>query len=298
MLRALADARTERMHFAHFFVGPRLLSAGGGQAVVELAPDPALLDATGEFDAGTLLLAVDFALTVALQAEPGIRRRISTASLNLQYSGLPIQGVLRIEAMAGSAMAGTTLSMDGVQASVTAAGRELLKAGGVYVRFPEPDNRPVLESLVDAPPSMPLSAQELDDQERWVHRRIRTLARSGEGGLAARLWDYRQKPGPDGRGRAAGAWQLGPHVRNRYGATNGGLLCAFAAASAAAALEGRNRIIEFNASLVSPGKGDRLRASSLAVHAGRNIATVRTTVRGAAATRPVLEALSLHARLA
>lgn len=290
---ALANARRGVMHFAHFYVCPVLTSAGGGGSTLELHPSPMLLDAAGEFDLGAVLLALDFTLSAAMQAVPGVRRRIATATLQVRFTGEPLKGPLMFAAQVESAVAGIPANMVRVGGAASAGGRTVLEANGLYVRFDDEDPRPLLEQLVGEPLAPPLDESEMDADERSVHRRAGQLARDTSPGITERLWGWSAIGDEAG---ARGGWPLGPQVLNRYGTAHGGLLSGFALKAAAAAVPGKSRVIECAVSFLATGTGARLTASSTAVQAGRRAATVDTSIRGAG-NKAVLQVLSVHGRL-
>ena len=290
---ALANARLGVMHFAHFYVGPVLTSAGGGGSTLELHPAPMLLDAEGEFDLGAVLLALDFTLSAALQAAPGVRRRIATATFQIRFTGEPIKGPLMFAAQVESAVSGIPANMIRVGGAVSTGGRTVLEANALYVRFDDEDTRPLLEELVGAPLAAPLDESVLDADERSVHRRASQLAKDASPGITERLWGW-SAIGDEAGSR--GGWPLGPQVLNRYGTAHGGLLSAFALKAAAAAIAGRSRVIECAVSFLGAGTGARLMASATTVQAGRRAATVDTSIRGAG-NKAVLQVLSVHGRL-
>jgi acyl-coenzyme A thioesterase PaaI-like protein len=290
---ALANARLGVMHFAHFYVNPVLTSAGGGGSTMELQPAPMLLDAAGEIDLGAVLLALDFTLSAALQAGPGVRRRIATATFQVRFTGEPIQGPLLLAGQVESAVAGIPANMLRVGGAVSSGGRTVLEANALYVRFDDEDARPLLEQLVYAPLEAPIAEESLDADERSIHRRASQLAKDASPGITERLWGWSAIGDETG---ARGGWPLGPQVLNRYGTAHGGLLSGFALKAAAAAIPGRSRVVECAVSFLGAGTGARLMASSTAVQAGRRAATVDTSIRGAG-NKAVLQVLSVHARL-
>jgi acyl-coenzyme A thioesterase PaaI-like protein len=106
-----------------------------------------------------------------------------------------------------------------------------------------------------------------------------------------RFWGAEVTPS---EGKARSRWALGPHTGNRVGYTQGGLMVAYAARTAQAAVP-RHRLLEsVSAWFMSPGIGAHLRAQSETLQNGRNLAVVRTQVFGVGRKR-VLEVVSNHA---
>jgi acyl-coenzyme A thioesterase PaaI-like protein len=93
------------------------------------------------------------------------------------------------------------------------------------------------------------------------------------------------------------ALAVGPHVGNRVGHAQGGILVGLAAATASSALPSSFRLAGLSAWYISPGEAKTLRASSTVIHHGRLTAVVRTRVTGKN-RRAVLEVVTTHSALA
>ncbi|MDH5537698.1 MAG: hypothetical protein OEZ08_19270, partial [Betaproteobacteria bacterium] len=89
----------------------------------------------------------------------------------------------------------------------------------------------------------------------------------------------------------------GPHIGNRVGHVQGGVLIGFAAATAVAALPATWALISISAWYISPGEGRALRAKSKVVHHGRLVSVVQTRITGKN-NRRVLEVMTTHAHRA
>lgn len=86
---------------------------------------------------------------------------------------------------------------------------------------------------------------------------------------------------------------IGPHIGNRVGHVQGGIVLGMAAATACDLAPGTMNLSNVSAWYISPGRGKSLTVRSRFVHAGRTIATVRTQVR-TSDRQLVLEAVTLH----
>jgi len=89
---------------------------------------------------------------------------------------------------------------------------------------------------------------------------------------------------------------VGPHVGNRVGFVQGGVLLGLAAATAAAALPERWMLSAIAAAFVSPGEGAALKAQANVVHHGRRVSVIRSEITRSDGRR-VLEVMSTHAAL-
>jgi acyl-coenzyme A thioesterase PaaI-like protein len=90
----------------------------------------------------------------------------------------------------------------------------------------------------------------------------------------------------------------GPHIGNRVGHVQGGILLGLAAENAIAALTPHWSLTALSAWYISPGEGRALKIKSKVVHHGRLIAVVRTEVscRGKdGRPRKVFELMTTHA---
>ena len=88
----------------------------------------------------------------------------------------------------------------------------------------------------------------------------------------------------------------GPHVGNRVGFVQGGILFGLAAATATAALPENWLLSTISAAFVSPGDGPALKAQASVVHRGQRVAVIRTELRREDGRR-VLDVMSTHIAL-
>ena len=86
---------------------------------------------------------------------------------------------------------------------------------------------------------------------------------------------------------------IGPHLSNRVGHVQGGILFGIAANTARAAVPEGMMLSNASAWYISPGRGKTLSVRSRVVHAGRSMAVMRTEIKTGAGER-VLEAVTHH----
>lgn len=86
----------------------------------------------------------------------------------------------------------------------------------------------------------------------------------------------------------------GPHIGNRVGHVQGGLLLGLAATTACGALPYSWALTGISAWYTSPGEGRTLKARSKILHHGRITSVVRTQITGKN-NRRVLEVVTTHA---
>jgi uncharacterized protein (TIGR00369 family) len=104
------------------------------------------------------------------------------------------------------------------------------------------------------------------------------------------FWGFLPQAAPGG---ASCVMPNGPHVGNRVGFVQGGILFGLAAATATAALPDSWMLSAVAAAFISPGQGAALRAQASIVHQGQRSAVIRTEVTRADGRR-VLEVMSTH----
>src|SRR6185503_8495082 len=80
------------------------------------------------------------------------------------------------------------------------------------------------------------------------------------------------------RGGASCVMPNGPHVGNRVGYVQGGILLGLAAATATAALPENWMLSAIAAAFISPGEGSTLKAEANVVHRGQRVSVIRTEV--------------------
>jgi uncharacterized protein (TIGR00369 family) len=130
------------------------------------------------------------------------------------------------------------------------------------------------------------------DELRILRHADDALERSAKTGqpFMQHLWGFLPQAADGG---AACVMPNGPHVGNRVGYVQGGILLGLAAATAAAALPGEWMLSAVAAAFISPGQGPALSAQASVVHQGQRVSVIRTEVTRSDGRR-VLEALSTH----
>ncbi len=118
------------------------------------------------------------------------------------------------------------------------------------------------------------------------------LADDGSGlAFSQRFWSAPAAAGADGMFCRI---KVGPHMANRVGHVQGGILMGIAAETAQAAVPAHATLTSVSAWFISPGRSAELHCRSTIIHAGRSLAVVRTDITGAQGER-ILAAMSQHA---
>jgi uncharacterized protein (TIGR00369 family) len=218
--------------------------------------------------------------------------------LEARFSGVPVTHDPIAHARFAGYTRGSEVKHALSAATLMAGDTEVAHASGAFVMLPLPNGvTQKTQPWVPADLSVePLAASELQADERAVLRRFdRALkAADAERTFVEHFWG-----GVIGRreGEARLTVPVAPHLGNRVGQVHGGILFGLAAQTACAAVPAAMRLANISAWFLKPGVGRRLIVKSSVLHAGRNVAVVRTWITGPCGAR-VLEATSQHLRKA
>ncbi|HSN41762.1 MAG TPA: acyl-CoA thioesterase domain-containing protein [Burkholderiales bacterium] len=296
VLLGLAGNRSPGFHFPGHFLQlawPRI----GEDSVDEAMPaGPHCRDADGNIHLAALGVMLDTALATAprLKIAPGARQ--ATVQLNVQFTGHPARDDLVMTAKLLGFSAGTAVRHSLAGGTLFSSGRPVCHANGSFVVLPPPAGvtlAPLPWQRTDGLRNEPLTDAELDAGERAVIRACdAALAKAdGKHPFIEHFWNALPEHTHHG---ARCAVKNGPHIGNRVGHVQGGILLGLAAATAVAAVPRHPMLSGISSWFISPGKGKALRVRSKVLHAGRSFAVVRTEIKTADGTR-VLETVSNHA---
>lgn len=278
ILAGIAAARHGSLHFPAYFSGLTFDAVGEGTCTVSLRARPQVLDEDANFAAMAICMVCDLGLGAAIRASVGRRPALPTVSLSVDYTTDPVATetlvchatfVERIGDLVAARCRLTT--GDGTPVG-RGYGRFLLqtRTSGGFSRFPW-----------QREPADPVAVADLTATERQVRDFLLT-------GL-----DGRQPPGryerlyrviAADRGTTAGAATLvqpvGPHLANRTGNVQGGVLAGLLsdACRAAARTEADplTRLVSVSCTFIRPGRLDQdaLIADARTVFRGRRLACV------------------------
>jgi acyl-coenzyme A thioesterase PaaI-like protein len=292
VLRGIALNRTPGLHFPANFLDIAFERVTPREARLHLEPGPWCADAAGEADFGAFAILADLALGAVIRANLARHARLGTVAMSLQFGGAPRLGRLRAEGAFRGFFRGSAGRLG--TASVEVRGeRGLVCFGtGTFMALEPPAHlkmHPVPHRARRAPEPPRLREADLDAAERAILRRA-DAALHGRRDFVSAFWGIHARRT---RGGAQGSLHNGLHVGNRVGHAQGGILIAFAAQAAAAALGKGWSLSGVCAAYVRPGQGPLLRARSRIVHHGGLTAVVRTDIDGEGGRR-VLEVLTTH----
>ena len=297
VLRAIALNRTPGLHFPGNFIELWFDQVASGDTRVSYETGPHCLDAHGGSDIGSLAVLADFALGTAVRADLHPATRLGTVSMTLELGAAPRAGIIsaasRCHGFVGEGDARTGRS----RVVIDDPGGELGYGSGAFMVLEPPPERtlhPVPHRKRGDPEPATLTERDLAPDELPILRHAdEALERSGRTGQAfiRHFWGFLPQAAPSA---ASCVMPIGPHVANRVGFVQGGILLGLAAVTASAALPESWMLSGIAAAFITPGDGAALNAQANVVHHGRRMAVVRTELRRSDGRR-VLEVMSTHA---
>ncbi len=297
VLRAIALNRTPGLHFPGNFIELSFDQVASGDTRVSYQTGPHCVEAHGGSDLGSLAVLADFALGTAVRANLHPATRLATVSMTLELGAVPRAGIVR----AASRCHGFAGKGDGrtgrSRVVLDDPGGEVGYGSGTFMVLEPPPERtlhPVPHrKRGDAEPP-PLAERDLaPDELRILRHADEALERSAKSRqpFIRHFWGFLPQAA---RGAATCVMPIGPHVGNRVGFVQGGILLGLAAVTASAALPESWRLSAIAAAFISPGEGAALKAQANVVHHGRRVSVVRTELTRSDGRR-VLEVMSSHA---
>ena len=291
VLRAIALNRTPGYHFPGNFIDLSFDRVESLNTRVSYETDT---QDAGDF--GSLAVLADFALGTAIRAGLDPATRLATVSMTLELAAAPRAGIIGAASRChGFAGEGDGRIGRGRVVLEDTAGEIGYGSGAFMVLKPPPDVmlHPVpLRKRGDAAPPV-LTERDLAPEElrilRHADEALERAARTKQP-FIRHFWGFLPEAAPGG---ASCVMPNGPHVGNRVGYVQGGILLGLAAATATAALPETWMLGAVAAAFISPGEGPALQAQASVVHRGQRVSVIRTEVtRGDG--RRVLEAMSTH----
>jgi acyl-coenzyme A thioesterase PaaI-like protein len=298
VLRGIALNREPGFHFPGNFLEISFERVTPAETRLTLEPGPHCVDADGQADIGVLALFADLALASSIRAGLKPATRLATVSMNLQFTGAKTEGTLEAVSVFEGFFSEGAARQGLSRVVISSRTRRICFGNGAFMVLKPPQGvtlHPVPQRKRGEATLPPLSVVDLTRDEREILRRAeKGLATAGAGAASfiSRFWGYEPRPVAGG---ASATMKNGPHIGNRVGHAQGGIMLGMAAATARAALPRSWGLSGVSAWYVSPGEGARLRARSKIIHYGRLTAVMRTEITGQAGRR-VLEVVTTHAR--
>jgi len=292
VLRAIALNRTPGLHFPGNFIELSFDRVDSANTRLSYETDP-----QDPSDIGSLAILADFALGTAVRADLDPATRLATVSMTLELGAAPRAGIVRAASRCHGFVGEGEGRTGRGRVVIEDAGGEVGYGSGVFMVLKPPPQRtlhPVpLRKRGDAGPE-PLAERDLAPEElrilRHADQALEHAAKSGQP-FIRHFWGFLPQAA---RNAASCVMPVGPHVGNRVGYVQGGVLLGLAAVTATAALPETWTLSTIAAAFISPGEGSTLKAEAKAVHRGQRVSVIRTEVTRSDGRR-VLEVMSTHA---
>lgn len=299
VLRALALNRTPGYHVAGHFLDFSFDLVTEPEVRMTMDVGPHVAELNGNVNYGALAVFADIAMAANVRAGHTPATRLATVQMNLQFTGAPMTGELKIASFMQGYVDKITSRQAAAQATITADGKPVCFAYGTFM-------------VLDAPKGVALYSMELRkkgqtavapldesdlmrDERKVLELADAALAETHKGAaFIHNFWGVNTHAGNKG---ATATLKNGPHVGNRVGHLQGGVTMALGIASAEAALPPTWMLSAVTAWYISPGIGRVLKARSKIIHHGRLTSVVRTEIFGKNKRR-VMEMITTHAHKA
>ena len=301
VMRAIALNREPGYHFAGNFLDLSYDHVGTDHTSlsVDIAPFSATVD--GQLSISGFAILADLAMAGAVRAGLEPRTRLATVTMNLQFTGARADGRLHgrgemhgfVEGAAGSQGVSTVAIRNeaGLLCTGTATFMVLKPPKGVELH-PVPHRR----RGENPTPEIPGGKLRPDEKKIVAASEVALAAvREHGGSFVQRFWGVQAT---HVQGGSHSTVKNGPHIGNRVGHVQGGILLGLAAENAVASLTPHWQLTAISAWYISPGEGRALKIRSKVVHHGRLVAVVRTEVTGKGhdgKRRKVFELMTTHA---
>ena len=291
VLRAIALNRTPGYHFPGNFIDLSFDRVDSANTRLSYETDP-----QDPGDIGSLAVLADFALGTAIRADLDPATRLATVSMTLELAAAPRAGIVRAASRCHGFVGEGYGGIGRSRVSIEDGGGEIGYGSGAFMVLkppPEVTLHPVPHrKRGDAEPPVLAERDLAPDELRILRHADDALERAAKTGqpFIRHFWGFLPEAAPGG---ASCVMPNGPHVGNRVGYVQGGILLGLAAATATAALPETWMLSAIAAAFISPGEGSTLKAEAKAVHRGQRVSVIRTEVTRSDGRR-VLEVMSTH----
>lgn len=294
VLRAIAGNRFPGLHFPGHFLDIEWKTVTGGTARATLENGPHCRNSDGTINMVVLGILADHMLTAAVRTGTSPGARLGTIHLHLHFTGAVVSGDINATSLLLGHSEGVTLRQSLSSGTMQARGKPICHASGEFVLLDPPPGvtlGPLPWERAEPPSVLPVDIGKLESHESAILKACdAALAKaSPQASFIQNFWGGAPRRSTHG---AINRVVIGPHIGNRVGHVQGGILLGLAATNACTAAPAM-MLSNVSAWYISPGRGDELRIRSRLVHTGRTTAVVRTEIKTAGGER-VLEAVSQH----
>lgn len=299
VLQAIARNRVPGLHFAGHFLDIQCREVTRETARFSIPEGPHCRDANGTVNIAVLGILADNVLAAPTRSGESPGARLGTVHLQLQFTGAPVAGDLSAQSRMLGRSEGAAMQKSFSSAMFYANGKSIAHGSGEFVLLDAPPGvtlapRPWESNRTGSQQTVPVDIGTLELHENTILKACDTaLAKtSREAAFIQHFWGAVPRRIAQG---ASSRVAIGPHIGNRIGHVQGGILFGLAAANACAAAPLAMMLSNASAWYISPGRGAALLVRSRVLHAGRTTAVVRTEIKTAGGER-VLEAVTQHSR--
>lgn len=302
ILRGIALNREPGYHFAGNFLDLSYDHVSTDHTALSVDVLPHCMAADGQLSLSGFAILADLAMAGAVRAGLDPKTRLATVTMNLQFTGIPGTGRLH----ARGAMHGFIEGAAGKQGASTVAIRNeaglVCNGAATFMVLKPPKGvelHPVPHRRRGENPTPEIPGGKLRPDEKKVLAAADVSlqhVREHGGAFIQNFWGVQAKHLAGGGAQAT--VKNGPHIGNRVGHVQGGILLGLAAENAVAALNDHWQLTALSSWYISPGEGRALKLRSKVVHHGRLVAVVHTEVTGKGADgkrRKVFELMTTHA---
>lgn len=301
VLRGIALNREPGYHFAGNFLDLSYDHVGTDGTALSLDVAPYCAEADGQLNVSAMAILADLVMAAAVRAGLASHVRLATVTMNLQLTGAPRSGRLTGRGTMHGFVQGATGRQGASAVEIRNAAGLVCTGSGTFMVLKPPKGVelhpvPLRRRGENPTPEIPGSRLRPDEKKILVAADAALASARTHGGAFIRhFWGVQAR---HAAGSAQSTVKNGPHIGNRVGHVQGGILLGLAAENAMAALTPHWALTGISAWYISPGEGRALKIRSKIVHHGRLVAVVRTQVTGKGAdrrSRKVLEVMTTHA---
>lgn len=295
-MRAIALNRDGGYHFAGNFVDISYDRFDRAGTRLSFESGPQLLDPDGCINMAAVGLLADLTLAATVRTALDSEIRLATVNLQLSFTGAPLVGRLKTEGRLDGRLEGVASETWLARLGLNAGGRPAAFARGSFIVLPPPRGMTLAPLTPRGGKRVPTPAlaSPLTRVERGIlnHADAALDAVATEGGSFINRFWYGLPHAT--AGGAACAVKNGPHIANRVGHVQGGLLAGLALMTASVALPRSWMVADASVSYISPGEGRVIRLKSKIIRHGRSVSVLRTQATGKGGGL-VMDVVSTHA---
>lgn len=295
VLRGISLNREPGYHFVGNFLDISFDHIAVRDSRLSMDSAPHCVEAGGQINLGAFAVFADLALAATVRANVSPETRLATVCMNLHFTGAPVTGRLEAASAFESFFAGAAGQQGLSRVRIAADGEQVCIGNGSFMVLKPP------KGVALHPMPQRRRGDSIEARAGGLQREEKKILQLAESAIASvtahggsfirRFWGYE----PHAVAGGASSWvRNGPHIANRVGHVQGGILLGLAADTACAALPASWALTGVSAWYISPGEGRTLKAKSKLLHHGRLTAVVRTQITGKN-NRRVLEVVTTHA---